>query len=931
MKSQPAIEPKASPVGIQKHGRPRLVGVLGCLAALIVGEVLVFRYLFQYGISNIAAVDGASQHFPAFLYFHEWLTAALRGHAAGYGMWSWRLGLGSDVLTTLSYYLADPFGWLSLLFPAHVLESVYEALFFLRVLCAGLAGYAYLRTMRGTRFAATAGALVYVFSGYLLQLTIRHPYFVDPMVWFPLILIGTERVLAHRRWYLLVVAIYVAASSNFYFFYQLGIIATVYAAARWVEITKPGDRLRKLLPDALRIAGLYVQGAVLAAWVLVPLALAVFASSREVSHYGLRLSFTARTYATYLVALVSARGGANAFSGGFAMLGILAAGVVALRRGNTALKFMLIALAAFAMSPILGLAVNEFTFPSYRFLFVAGLFLGLAVTVVLSDPHPLSRRELALTGIGLVVFAVIDIWACRRLGHRLALVVVPLGIGALSWALFALERLVRGSARAEGDDGSRRAGNLAIASRVGLVALVLVGIAANGVASYDRRYNPALKSFLPVGTALSRYTNDAGTVAPSLPVDGLQRIDKQRGVLGSDLGAIQDNDALVQGFHGLDFYYSIMADALHEYAKGLADRAKRLSFDSEGFDDRAALDTLGAVRYYIAPSEGSSFVPYGFAPRSTLGTETVYENRYALAVGYVYHAVIASETYSALSPLDKQQALLQGVVLADGEAPAVRRILPTPETIEVTHTLTPGRGLSWDEATGSISIDKKRASATLTFTPVIDSETYVEMNGVSFKGGPQLAVTVKTADARKTHWFVAASRGYYWGDKTLLVNLGYSSHGVSRAKIAFLDAAKVRYSSLKVIAVPMAHFGEHVQRLQAEEMHDVRVGTDALSGTVISQGAGVLFLSVPYSTGWRATVDGVPAPLLRANIGFSGIAVASGEHRVELRYATPGLGTGSAASLLALVLAVALAIATEMKLAGERRGETAGAAKGHAG
>jgi MYXO-CTERM domain-containing protein len=48
--------------------------------------------------------------------------------------------------------------------------------------------------------------------------------------------------------------------------------------------------------------------------------------------------------------------------------------------------------------------------------------------------------------------------------------------------------------------------------------------------------------------------------------------------------------------------------------------------------------------------------------------------------------------------------------------------------------------------------------------------------------------------------------------------------------------------------------------------------------------AGVLVVSETWYPGWRATVDGVPAPLLRADYAFRGVALAAGDHVVELRY-----------------------------------------------
>lgn len=57
--------------------------------------------------------------------------------------------------------------------------------------------------------------------------------------------------------------------------------------------------------------------------------------------------------------------------------------------------------------------------------------------------------------------------------------------------------------------------------------------------------------------------------------------------------------------------------------------------------------------------------------------------------------------------------------------------------------------------------------------------------------------------------------------------------------------------------------------------------------------------------GWTATVDGRPAPLVRANHAFAAVWVPAGEHRVELTYRAPGLRAGTAVSMASLVVAAA--------------------------
>ncbi|PYQ38143.1 MAG: hypothetical protein DMF77_24865 [Acidobacteria bacterium] len=61
-----------------------------------------------------------------------------------------------------------------------------------------------------------------------------------------------------------------------------------------------------------------------------------------------------------------------------------------------------------------------------------------------------------------------------------------------------------------------------------------------------------------------------------------------------------------------------------------------------------------------------------------------------------------------------------------------------------------------------------------------------------------------------------------------------------------------------------------------------------------------------YDPGWRATVDGHPAPVLIANHAFMAVGLPAGSHVVELRYRPRSVALGSAASLAGLAIGVAL-------------------------
>jgi hypothetical protein len=69
-----------------------------------------------------------------------------------------------------------------------------------------------------------------------------------------------------------------------------------------------------------------------------------------------------------------------------------------------------------------------------------------------------------------------------------------------------------------------------------------------------------------------------------------------------------------------------------------------------------------------------------------------------------------------------------------------------------------------------------------------------------------------------------------------------------------------------------------------------------------SDGPGWLVVRSTHARGWRATVDGQPAALLRADGRHRAVAIPSGRHTVTLRYEPPWLWPGVALTLLSVAI-----------------------------
>jgi hypothetical protein len=88
-------------------------------------------------------------------------------------------------------------------------------------------------------------------------------------------------------------------------------------------------------------------------------------------------------------------------------------------------------------------------------------------------------------------------------------------------------------------------------------------------------------------------------------------------------------------------------------------------------------------------------------------------------------------------------------------------------------------------------------------------------------------------------------------------------------------------------------------RLRVRETRADRLRVDA-----DFEAPGYLVVTDAYYPGWRASVDGRPAAVQRANVGFRAVQVPAGAHAVELVYRPAAARIGVALSALAIVFAI---------------------------
>jgi hypothetical protein len=80
--------------------------------------------------------------------------------------------------------------------------------------------------------------------------------------------------------------------------------------------------------------------------------------------------------------------------------------------------------------------------------------------------------------------------------------------------------------------------------------------------------------------------------------------------------------------------------------------------------------------------------------------------------------------------------------------------------------------------------------------------------------------------------------------------------------------------------------------VKSEDSEGLTIETDAPAD-------GFLLLADTYYPGWRAEVDGTPAPIYRANVYVRAVPLPKGRHEVRFTYDPPGVRLGVRTTLVA--------------------------------
>ncbi|MCF0230000.1 MAG: YfhO family protein, partial [Parasporobacterium sp.] len=212
------------PIGRQKgfirYNLPVILAFI--IPVLILLLLYVGRSVFPFGENMFLRSDMYHQYAPFMKEFQRNLQQG------GSMLYSWDIGLGTNFISTYSYYLASPANWLVCLFPDTLIPEFMNLMIILKSGAMSAVFAWYLRKkFRKNDISLTAFGCFYAMSAYMAAFS-WNVMWLDCLILLPLIMRGLESLVKEGRVRLYTISLAVCIFSNYYISIMICIFLVFY-------------------------------------------------------------------------------------------------------------------------------------------------------------------------------------------------------------------------------------------------------------------------------------------------------------------------------------------------------------------------------------------------------------------------------------------------------------------------------------------------------------------------------------------------------------------------------------------------------------------------------------------------------------------------------------------------------------------------------
>lgn len=799
--------------------------------------------------------DGFRQHFRAILYSSEYYRTIIKNVFTKFNFiipqWDFSIGEGNDILHTFHYYgLNDIFTLFSIFFDRKHIYLAYDLIIALRIYFAGLSfSYLCFYTKKRNILAILVGALLYAFSGFNLVTLSGHTFFLNATVYLPLIICGIEKIINNEKPWFLSIFVFLSSISNIYFFYMNVILTITYVIVRLLLLNTDNKNKIQLL---IKISLYSILGLMMSFVVFLPMSYALFTNSRLSQQFNIPLLYQIEDYKSLLYSLAFSY---NDYYGNYSLLIIFA-----LTRLFTKKDRLLIILFAigiiYCASPFVGALFNAMTYPTTRWLYGIGLLIIYIIVDYFDDIKNFKKYDL------LIVVAYYAICSLLNLSYwQIYVMYTMLSIGLILFSIITNNKF----------------------TDYLLVLSVLFCIAF----SIIYRYSPIWWNYANNGTDIN---NMEDNIAAETEVLNLVD-DKSFWRFGCDY--LTTNSSVNSDHYSTQFYWSIANSDIVEYREnlGLLDHNNH---HYDNYDDRFILNQLSATKYYICNNE--SLIPYNFINIASLENNKLLKNNSPTSFVYVYDEPISKDKWDEFNLIQKQDALIQKAVIeTDNDSTIETHYHEIPFEISAENI---------DLLQNRIVVKTTKGYIEITPDSKLKGEYYLVIEGLECNNSANLSVSYENIN--KTIFLKDENNPGYANKHDFAINLGYSEGYNNTVKISIPYIGDFKYNKIYIVCLEVDKLESYIEKLNNLKLNKLEFSDNKIFIDLTTDKDKILFLSLPYSKGWKAKLDGKNIQLQKINVMYTGLNVEAGNHQLELKYSTPLHKEGLIISIIGFAIIITI-------------------------
>lgn len=332
-------------------------------------------------------------------------------------------------------------------------------------------------------------------------------------------------------------------------------------------------------------------------------------------------------------------------------------------------------------------------------------------------------------------------------------------------------------------------------------------------------------------------------------------------------------------------YNSLLSSNTDKAMKSFDNSKYRDVNEIYGLDMRPDLQALFNIDYAYS-MDGINNTSYNMENVSS----ELSRNKYNTRFGFCYDSVVSESDIEEKTGIEKGMLTLENGIVDDFESELLdkyskKELNPEPNNISFKKN------------------ELEDGKIHLSFDTVINSQIYlyIATEKLTF-GKTPLSVEIYANDKCVNNTdIVSLDNEYSVEREKICCNAGYYDE-ITDLEIKFTVPQKD--IDIELLSVDMSNYSDYVNRLNEISLSDVKWRDNCIEGTIDSPNDKMLSISIPINPGWTAYIDGEKTEIHKLNYMFMGLEIPKGEHKVMLKYETPGLILGCFVLIISIILMI---------------------------